>query len=77
MILSQNQVQRSINRLKARFDSNAFPLQYSHEQPLRSELLSTDQLERHAKALAEGGTLADPAGFVKRLNEMLLGMASR
>jgi molecular chaperone HtpG len=28
-------------------------------------------------ALAEGGTLADPAGFVKRLNEMLLGMASR
>jgi molecular chaperone HtpG len=27
--------------------------------------------------LAEGGTLTDPAGFVKRLNEMLLGMASR
>jgi len=27
--------------------------------------------------LAEGGTLADPAGFVKRLNEMLLGMATR
>ncbi|HYD96034.1 MAG TPA: molecular chaperone HtpG [Noviherbaspirillum sp.] len=28
-------------------------------------------------SLAEGGTLADPAGFVKRLNEMLLGMAGR
>ena len=28
-------------------------------------------------ALAEGGTLADPAGFVKRMNEMLLGMASK
>ncbi|GGC09566.1 chaperone protein HtpG [Oxalicibacterium flavum] len=27
--------------------------------------------------LAEGGTLADPAGFVKRLNEMLLGLASK
>jgi len=27
--------------------------------------------------LAEGGTLDDPAGFVKRLNEMLLGMASK
>ena len=27
--------------------------------------------------LAEGGTLADPAGFVKRLNEMLLGVAGR
>ncbi|HEY0845843.1 MAG TPA: molecular chaperone HtpG [Noviherbaspirillum sp.] len=28
-------------------------------------------------ALAEGGTLSDPAGFVKRLNEMLLGMTGR
>ncbi|MDY7575703.1 molecular chaperone HtpG [Actimicrobium sp. CCI2.3] len=27
--------------------------------------------------LAEGGALADPAAFVKRLNELLLGMASR
>ncbi|MGZ3237468.1 MAG: molecular chaperone HtpG [Burkholderiaceae bacterium] len=27
--------------------------------------------------LAEGGTLADPAGFVKRLNEMLLGMSGK
>jgi molecular chaperone HtpG len=28
-------------------------------------------------ALAEGGNLADPAAFVKRLNEMLLGMAAK
>ena len=28
-------------------------------------------------ALAEGGTLADPAAFVKRLNEMLLGLAGK
>ncbi|MFJ7565490.1 molecular chaperone HtpG [Herminiimonas sp. NPDC097707] len=27
--------------------------------------------------LAEGGNLSDPAGFVKRLNEMLLGLASK
>ncbi|WP_034302108.1 molecular chaperone HtpG [Herbaspirillum sp. RV1423] len=27
--------------------------------------------------LAEGGALADPSGFVKRLNEMLLGMTSK
>ena len=27
--------------------------------------------------LAEGGTLTDPAGFVKRLNEMLLGMTGK
>ena len=53
LIPNQNQVYRSLNRLKARLDSNAFPLQYSYEQPLRSELFSTDQMERHAKALAE------------------------
>jgi molecular chaperone HtpG len=28
-------------------------------------------------SLAEGGTLSDPAGFVKRLNEMLLSMAGK
>jgi molecular chaperone HtpG len=28
-------------------------------------------------ALAEGGTLTDPAGFVKKLNEMLLAMAGK
>jgi molecular chaperone HtpG len=28
-------------------------------------------------ALAEGGSLADPAAFVKRLNQMLLDMASK
>jgi molecular chaperone HtpG len=27
--------------------------------------------------LAEGGALTDPSGFVKRLNDMLLGMASK
>ncbi len=53
LILGQNQVHRTINRLKARLDSNAFPRQYNYEQPLRSELFSTDQLARHAKALAE------------------------
>jgi molecular chaperone HtpG len=28
-------------------------------------------------ALAEGGQLTDPAGFVKKLNEMLLAMATK
>lgn len=27
--------------------------------------------------LAEGGALGDPSGFVRRLNDMLLGMASK
>jgi cyclic beta-1,2-glucan synthetase len=53
LILSQNQVHRTINRIKARLDNNAFLSQYSSEQPLHSELFSTDQLVRHAKALAE------------------------
>ncbi|MDQ1261352.1 MAG: cyclic beta,2-glucan synthetase, partial [Euryarchaeota archaeon] len=53
MILSQNQVHKTLNRLKVRLDSNAFLSQYSSEQPLRSELFSPDQLVRHAKALAE------------------------
>lgn len=53
MILSQNQVHRTVNRIKARLDNNAFLSQYSSEQPLHSELFSTDQLVRHAKALAE------------------------
>ncbi|MDD1736938.1 MAG: hypothetical protein LUQ44_04540, partial [Methanothrix sp.] len=53
MILSQNQVHRTLNSLKARLDSNAFLHQYSYEKPLRSELLRTDQLARHGKALAE------------------------
>ncbi|MCX6672690.1 MAG: cyclic beta 1-2 glucan synthetase [Methanothrix sp.] len=54
MILSQNQVHRTLNRLKARLDRNAFLRQYSDELPLRSELFNTNQLVRHAKVLAEG-----------------------
>lgn len=53
MIPSQNQVQRTFNRFKARLDNNVSLSQYSSEQPLRSELFSADQLVRHAKALAE------------------------
>jgi len=53
LILSQNQIHRTLNRLKVRLDSNAFLSQYSSEQPLRSELFTTDQLMQHAKALAE------------------------
>ena len=37
----------------------------------------TMQEDSFLAMLAEGGTLADPAGFVKKLNDMLLGMASK
>lgn len=53
MILSQNPAHSPSKRLKARLDSDVFLRQYSDEQPLRSELFSTNQLVRHAKALAE------------------------
>ncbi|MDD1733770.1 MAG: hypothetical protein LUQ10_03060, partial [Methanothrix sp.] len=53
MILSQNPAHSPSKRLKARLDSDLFLRQYSDEQPLRSELFSTNQLVRHAKALAE------------------------
>ena len=53
MILNQNKVQRILNRLKAGRESNGFLRKYSYEQPLRSELFSIDQLEQHARALAE------------------------
>lgn len=39
--------------LRARVDRDAFLGKYSYEQPLRSELFSNDQMERHAKALAK------------------------
>lgn len=39
--------------LRGRVDRDAFLGKYSYEQPLRSELFSNDQMERHAKALAK------------------------
>jgi len=81
LILSQNQVQRTLNRLKVRLDSNAFLSQYCSEQPLRSELLSTDQLVRHAKALAERHVVDPMPGrdlLLPRLseNEVILRQAN-
>ena len=53
LILNQNQVCRIANRLRARIDRDAFFGQYSRDHTLRSDLFSTDQMEQHAKALAE------------------------
>jgi cyclic beta-1,2-glucan synthetase len=52
-IISQNAVLKSLNRLRARVDRDAFLSKCSYEQPLRYELFSNDQMERHARALAE------------------------
>ncbi|MCJ7444882.1 MAG: hypothetical protein MUO26_10190, partial [Methanotrichaceae archaeon] len=51
--MSQNEVHRSLKHLKSRLDGDGFLRMYDYEPPLKSELFSTDQLEQHAKALAE------------------------
>lgn len=53
IIVSRKLVQKSLDRLRARIDSEAFLRSRSHEPPLRSELFSADHLERHARRLAE------------------------
>ncbi|MDD1742750.1 MAG: hypothetical protein LUQ47_05390, partial [Methanotrichaceae archaeon] len=52
MILSKN-IHRSLKHLKSRLDGDGLLRRYDYDPPLQSELFSTDQLERYAKALAE------------------------
>ncbi len=52
-IINQNTVLENLNRLRALVDHDTFLSMNSYEQSPRSELFSNDQLERHAKALAE------------------------
>lgn len=49
----QNQIRNSLNLLKARLKVDAYACKYNYEQPLRSDLLSIDQLEKHARVLAQ------------------------
>ncbi len=53
MIIGQNIILRSFNRLKGHADGDAFLNKFSCEQPPHSELFSIDQLNGHAKILAE------------------------
>ena len=52
-IISKNAVLKRLSRLRARVDRGAFLSKCSYEQPRRYELFSNDQMERHARALAE------------------------
>lgn len=49
----QNQIRNGLNLLKARLKVDAYACKYNYEQPLRSDLLSIDQLEKHARVLAQ------------------------
>jgi hypothetical protein len=53
IIISQKLVHKSLGRIKARIDSEAFLRSHRYEQPLRSELFGTGHLERHARRLAQ------------------------
>lgn len=53
MIVNQKLIQKSLNRLKSEMSLEALARKYSYEQPLRSEIFSTKQLERHAVSLAK------------------------
>jgi cyclic beta-1,2-glucan synthetase len=52
-IINQNTVLENLNRLRALVDHDTILSKCSYEQAQRSELFSNDQLERHAKTLAE------------------------
>ena len=86
MIKSKNRVYRTLSRLKAHFESTAIPPLQNSEQPQRSELSSTRQLESHAKELAERHQvdpmpdkdlllprLAENEAILLRANELLTG----
>ena len=51
-LINSNTVLNNLKRLRALVDRDTLLSKHNHEQP-RSELFSADQLERHAKALAE------------------------
>lgn len=53
LIINQRLIQKSLNRLKNEMSLEERARKYSHEQPLRSEIFSTKQLERHAISLAK------------------------
>lgn len=53
MIVNQKIIEKGLNRLKREMSLEARARKYSYEQPLRSELFSIKQLERHAISLAK------------------------
>lgn len=52
MIVNQKIIEKGLSRLKREMSLEARARKYSYEQPLRSELFSVQQLERHAISLA-------------------------
>lgn len=53
MIVNQRLIHRSLNRLKSEMGLETLARKYSYEQPLRSEIFSTKQMEAHAVSLAK------------------------
>ncbi len=58
MKVNSTTINKSIHRIKRDLFGNGFPKMYTGgETPLRSELLSADQMEEHGSALADSHTL--------------------
>lgn len=65
IIASQKLFHKGLDHIREKIDSEAFLRSHGHEQPLRSELFSADQLESHARKLA--GWHAESTGKGKDL----------
>ena len=73
MITSGKPIAGNLSRLKTRLRGNGLARRYAGgEPPLRSELFSSDQMERHGKTLAGSHTLSSkraPDPLLNRLAE--------
>src|SRR5664279_6015207 len=65
-------INKSIHRIKRDLFGNGFPKMYTGEEtPLRSELLSADQMEEHGSTLAGSHTLESHHNLNQRLLKRL------
>jgi cyclic beta-1,2-glucan glucanotransferase len=81
LIISGKPIAGNLSRLKTRLRGNGLARKYAgNEAPLRSELFSSDQMERHGKTLAGSHTLSSkraPDPLLNRLaenEEVLVGV---
>jgi cyclic beta-1,2-glucan synthetase len=70
LIVNQKIIEKGLSRLKREMSLEARARKYSYEQPLRSELFSIQQLERHAVSLAKWHEVDPNPNHDKLLNRL-------
>ena len=71
MIISGKPIAGNLSRLKTRLRGNGLARKYAgSEAPLRSELFSSDQMERHGKTLANSHALSSAPAADPLLNRL-------